>query len=144
MHTTGIVRRIDDLGRIVIPKDIRRALNIYDGAPLELYLDGDVICFKRYLSYNETDWQKASKLVSQFLSDFVICNAFGDKVAASRGSTASIIKTLRDIEVCDGLCASKITNCGEPAAYLITSKDADKAAVKTAQMVLQIFLEKEL
>lgn len=39
MKATGIVRRIDDLGRIVIPKEIRRTLRIREGDPLELYLD---------------------------------------------------------------------------------------------------------
>ena len=49
MKATGIVRRIDDLGRIVIPKEIRRTLRIREGDPLEIYTekDGEVI-FKKY------------------------------------------------------------------------------------------------
>ncbi len=39
MKATGIVRRMDDLGRVVIPKEIRRSLGITDGDPLELYID---------------------------------------------------------------------------------------------------------
>lgn len=39
MKATGIVRRIDELGRIVIPKEIRRNLNIKDGDSLEIFLD---------------------------------------------------------------------------------------------------------
>lgn len=39
MKATGIVRRIDDLGRVVIPKEIRRSLRIREGAPLEIYVD---------------------------------------------------------------------------------------------------------
>lgn len=46
---TGIIRRIDDLGRIVIPKEIRRKLDIEVGDPLELSLDGDKVVFERYL-----------------------------------------------------------------------------------------------
>ena len=46
--STGIVRRIDDLGRVVIPKEIRRTLRIKDGDPLELFTDGDYVCFKKY------------------------------------------------------------------------------------------------
>lgn len=38
MKATGIVRRIDDLGRIVIPKEIRRILHIREGDPLEIYI----------------------------------------------------------------------------------------------------------
>lgn len=65
MKATGIVRRIDDLGRVVIPKEIRRTMRIREGDPLEIYTDreGEVI-FKKYspigelshfaLSYAET------------------------------------------------------------------------------------------
>ena len=46
MKATGIVRRIDDLGRVVIPKEIRRTMRIREGDPLEIYTsrDGEVIC----------------------------------------------------------------------------------------------------
>mgnify|MGYP000886117765 FL=1 len=49
MKATGIVRRIDDLGRVVIPKEIRRTMRIREGAPLEIFTnkDGEVI-FKKY------------------------------------------------------------------------------------------------
>ena len=48
MKATGIVRRIDDLGRVVIPKEIRRTLRIKEGDPLEIYTDhhGEVILKK--------------------------------------------------------------------------------------------------
>ena len=47
MKATGIVRRIDDLGRIVIPKEIRRTLRIHKGDPLEIYTDSDgMVIFK--------------------------------------------------------------------------------------------------
>ena len=48
MKATGIVRRIDDLGRVVIPKEIRRSLKIREGDPLEIFLEKDCVCFKRY------------------------------------------------------------------------------------------------
>ena len=49
MKATGIVRRIDDLGRIVIPKEIRRAVRIYEGDPLEISFDTDNnIVLKKY------------------------------------------------------------------------------------------------
>ena len=54
MKATGIVRRIDDLGRVVIPKEIRRTMRIREGDPLEIYTasDGEVI-FKKYSPMNE-------------------------------------------------------------------------------------------
>ena len=48
MKATGIVRRIDDLGRVVIPKEIRRLLRIREGDPLELFTTNDGIVFKKY------------------------------------------------------------------------------------------------
>ena len=54
MRATGIVRRIDDLGRVVIPKEIRRTLRIREGDPLEIYTEsnGEVI-FKKYSPIGE-------------------------------------------------------------------------------------------
>ena len=49
MKATGIVRRIDDLGRVVIPKEIRRTMRIREGDPLEIYTDRDGgVIFKKY------------------------------------------------------------------------------------------------
>ena len=48
MKATGIIRRIDDLGRIVIPKELRRAYHISEGDPLELSTNGKYICFSKY------------------------------------------------------------------------------------------------
>ena len=54
MKATGIVRRIDDLGRVVIPKEIRRTMKIREGSPLEIYtgVGGEVI-FKKYSPVGE-------------------------------------------------------------------------------------------
>lgn len=54
MKATGIVRRIDDLGRVVIPKEIRRTLRIREGDPLEIFVDreGEVI-LKKYSPIGE-------------------------------------------------------------------------------------------
>lgn len=48
MKATGIVRRIDDLGRVVIPRELRRQLGIHDGDALELYADANGVYFKKY------------------------------------------------------------------------------------------------
>ena len=49
MKATGIIRRIDDLGRVVIPKEIRRNCNIREGEPLEIFLEDGGVVFKKYL-----------------------------------------------------------------------------------------------
>lgn len=48
MKATGIVRRIDDLGRVVIPKEIRRTLKISEGDPLEIFIEDDKVVFAKY------------------------------------------------------------------------------------------------
>jgi AbrB family transcriptional regulator (stage V sporulation protein T) len=48
MKTTGIIRRIDDLGRVAIPKEIRRTMGIHEGDPLEIFTENDGIIFKKY------------------------------------------------------------------------------------------------
>ena len=54
MKATGIVRRIDDLGRIVIPKEIRRTMRIREGEPLEIFTDsGGEVIFKKYSPIGE-------------------------------------------------------------------------------------------
>ena len=54
MRATGIVRRIDELGRVVIPKEIRRTLRIREGDPLEIYTDHDgEVVLKKYSPIGE-------------------------------------------------------------------------------------------
>jgi AbrB family transcriptional regulator (stage V sporulation protein T) len=53
MKATGIVRRIDDLGRVVIPKEIRRTLRIREGDPLELFLHDGGVTLKKYQPFSE-------------------------------------------------------------------------------------------
>jgi AbrB family transcriptional regulator (stage V sporulation protein T) len=54
MKATGIVRRIDDLGRVVIPKEIRRTLRLRDGEPLEIFVDKDgEVILKKYSPLGE-------------------------------------------------------------------------------------------
>ncbi|WP_048744527.1 AbrB/MazE/SpoVT family DNA-binding domain-containing protein [Paenibacillus sp. P22] len=48
MKATGIVRKIDELGRIVIPMELRRTLEISEKDPLEIFVDGDKIILRKY------------------------------------------------------------------------------------------------
>ena len=48
MKSTGIVRRIDDLGRVVIPKELRNTRKINNKDPMEIFVEGDKIIFKKY------------------------------------------------------------------------------------------------
>ncbi|MDR3277503.1 MAG: AbrB/MazE/SpoVT family DNA-binding domain-containing protein [Oscillospiraceae bacterium] len=49
MKSTGIVRKIDELGRIVLPIEMRRTLDIAERDPLEIYVDGSMVILKKYV-----------------------------------------------------------------------------------------------
>jgi stage V sporulation protein T len=62
MKGTGIVRRVDDLGRIVIPREIRRTLNICEGEPLEIFIDDDgSVTFKKFSPLVEEEEETEDK-----------------------------------------------------------------------------------
>lgn len=48
MKNTGIVRRLDDLGRVVVPRELRRSLQIENGDEVETFMEGDRIILKKY------------------------------------------------------------------------------------------------
>ncbi|CAM4160611.1 MULTISPECIES: AbrB/MazE/SpoVT family DNA-binding domain-containing protein [Bacillus] len=52
MKATGIVRKVDELGRVVIPKELRDTLGIGIKSPLEIFVDNENIILKRYSPYN--------------------------------------------------------------------------------------------
>ena len=87
MKATGIVRRIDDLGRVVIPKEIRRTMRIREGDPLEIYTDreGEVI-FKKYSPIGELNTfagEYAETLYKTCNLEVIICDR--DAVIAVAG-----------------------------------------------------------
>ena len=92
MKTTGIIRRIDDLGRIVIPKELRRSLRIKNGDTLEVFVDNDNIILKKY-SPMESIEEAASKYVDSFNQvikhSVIVCDK--DKVIAVSGGLKRII-----------------------------------------------------
>ena len=85
MRATGIVRRIDDLGRVVIPKEIRRQMKIREGDPLEIYTTNDgCVCFKKYEA--DIDWDTVRKVVRTVLTcSFTILNRYEEVKVAVGG-----------------------------------------------------------
>ena len=87
MKATGIVRRIDDLGRVVIPKEIRRTMRIREGDPLEIFTDRDgEVIFKKYSPIGELTAfaaQYAETLHKTSEMSVIICDR--DSVVASAG-----------------------------------------------------------
>ena len=89
MKATGIVRRIDDLGRVVIPKEIRRTLRIREGDPLEIFTDreGEVI-LKKYSPIGELgDFASEYAESLHNTSGHIICVADRDAIVAVSGAS---------------------------------------------------------
>ena len=87
MKATGIVRRIDELGRIVIPKEIRRTLRIRETDPLEIYTDqeGEII-LKKYSPIGElTEFAKQYAEVLAQTTGNIICITDRDQIVAVAG-----------------------------------------------------------
>lgn len=88
MKATGIVRRIDDLGRVVIPKEIRRTLRIREGEPLEIFTDreGEII-LKKYSPIGElSEFAKEYAESLNQVTGFCICITDMDQIIAVSGS----------------------------------------------------------
>ncbi|MBQ7975060.1 MAG: AbrB/MazE/SpoVT family DNA-binding domain-containing protein [Clostridia bacterium] len=51
MKATGIIRKVDELGRIVIPKELRKSMDIREGDPIEIFIDGENIILKKYTPF---------------------------------------------------------------------------------------------
>lgn len=85
MKTTGIVRRIDDLGRIVIPKEIRKSFRINDGENIEIFIDGENIVLKKYSVLNKIEnyADKFTDTIYSFLKYNVIITDTDSIIACS-------------------------------------------------------------
>ena len=85
MKATGIVRRIDDLGRVVVPKEIRRVLRIREGDPLEIYTgnSGEVI-LKKYSPISELGQfaDEYAESVSQVLGTTIVVSGTYQVISA--------------------------------------------------------------
>ena len=89
MKATGIVRRIDDLGRVVIPKEIRRTLRLREGTPLEIFTDreGEII-LKKYSPMMELTafaGQYADAMAQS--TGLIVCITDRDQVVAVAGGS---------------------------------------------------------
>ncbi len=96
MKATGIVRRIDDLGRIVVPKEIRRTLRIREGDPLEIFTDreGEII-LKKYSPIGELGnfAQQYADALTQVNGNIVLVSDKDQFIAAAAGGGTSFAKS---------------------------------------------------
>ncbi|MBR7135785.1 MAG: AbrB/MazE/SpoVT family DNA-binding domain-containing protein [Clostridia bacterium] len=89
MKATGVIRRIDDLGRVVVPKEIRKTMRIKEGEPLEFYTEGDNLILKKYSAVGALG--SLAKTVTESLNQItdytsVVCDLDGVLSAKGTGS----------------------------------------------------------
>ncbi len=95
MSNVGIVRRIDELGRIVIPKEIRKTLRIKEGDPLEIFAEKDALVFKKFSPVNAV--MGYAQGVAQSLKELTEKTCYitdTDKVVATAGGKKDSVGTL--------------------------------------------------
>lgn len=120
MKATGIVRRIDDLGRVVIPKEIRRTMRIREGDPLEIFTDreGEVI-FKKYSPIGELGIfaTQYAEILSK-TSGYGVCITDKDNIIAVSGASKK--------ELMDKKISSDMENIIEEKTMYIIKKESNK------------------
>ena len=139
MKATGIVRRIDDLGRVVIPKEIRRTLRLREGTPLEIFTDreGEII-LKKYspmMELNAFASQYADAMAQS--TGLMVCITDRDQVIAAAGGAKK--------ELLQKPISRQLENVINERTALMAGKD-DKAYTEdvegvTAQVVAPIICE---
>lgn len=89
---TGIIRRIDDLGRVVVPKEIRRMLQIREGDPLEISLEGKKIVFELYLPANDYE-DCIFRLIDEIKNDEFISTGKNEAISALKEAYNALCST---------------------------------------------------
>ena len=139
MKATGIVRRIDDLGRVVIPKEIRRTMRIREGDPLEIFTDTDgEVVFKKYSPIGEM-----SPFASQYAE--VLSKASGlpcivsdrDHVVASAGVSRKEYLERRISSAMEDLIESRKIYTASPSEQksLLPVEGLDRPAAVAAPII---------
>ncbi len=146
MKATGIVRRIDDLGRVVIPKEIRRTLRIREGDPLEIFTDreGEVI-LKKYSPIGElSDFAKEYTESLHQSIGHICCISDKDNIIAVSGAPKKefLEKSVSsDLEKIMEEKKTVIVNKNEEGKYYSISADEGDSDRYTSEVIVPIVAE---
>lgn len=102
MKATGIVRRVDDLGRVVIPKEIRRIMRIKENSPLEIYVsaDSEQIILQRYEPLISNRVKALQEDVSYWCYDY--STEQQNQIREVNQAFKTILNFLKDVEESEG------------------------------------------
>ncbi len=140
MKATGIVRRIDELGRVVIPKEIRSTLRLKSGDPLEIFTERDELMLKKYSPI--ASLEKFSESTAKSLSDLsghlaIVCDT--DEVLHAAGSGKRDVAGKTVSQKLDKIMQERrsyVANLSEGGDIVPISDDSDSEI--TAQIIVPI------
>ena len=141
MKATGIVRRIDDLGRVVIPKEIRRSMGIREGDPLEIYTtnQGEVI-FKKYIPLGAIG-DTANSVYNSLKAMGVVCAIYNTNGLREVGAkTFPNTIDLDELAEMEGKYIEVKSDDGDTIAYILADANTtqeQKACLKMASRILR-------
>lgn len=141
MKATGIVRRIDDLGRVVIPKEIRRTLRIKEGTPLEIFTDreGEVI-LKKYSPIGELSIfaKEYAEALAQ-TTGMISCITDHDQVVATAGLGSKEFsgkEISRELEECISAREGKCLNTGDKGRIPVVNGQRETLYAQMIQPII--------
>jgi len=142
MKETGIVRKLDNLGRLVIPKEIRRCMRIKEGSPIEFGLlpTGEIVLCKYSLVNQISDFAEEFSEVLADTFDCIVIIADRDKIVSSKGVSKKYLKEM--------LLSNHVIDMGE-SYYLANDKDSTKPITKDdcvtyqSQLIFPIVIQGE-
>ncbi len=136
MKATGIVRRIDDLGRVVIPREIRRSLKIREGDPLEILIEKNCVCFKKYStlgSFSEDILRVAQDMAQRTFNHQIAIYDRDSKVSGPNSYSSYVDESWEDNSTSfeyEGMGVYPIVSDGELYGY-ICCPESDMSAEMT-------------
>ena len=143
MKATGIVRRIDELGRVVIPKEIRKTLRLRVGDPLEIYTDSGELLLKKYSPINSLE--SFSKDLCEAINlqtgkTVLICDM--DEVLHSKGQSCKDFDKKRiSLELEKTILMRKtVKNCAQDGDSLTAITDFDPSGF-TSELIVPILCQ---
>ena len=136
MKATGIVRQIDDLGRVVIPREIRRSLKIREGEPLEILLGKNCVCFKKHSalgSFSEDILRVAQDMAQRTFNHQIAIYDRDSKVSGPNSYSSYVDESWEDNSTSfeyEGMGVYPIISVGELCGY-ICCPESDMSAEMT-------------
>ena len=136
MKATGIVRRIDDLGRVVIPREIRRSLKIREGDPLEILIEKNCVCLKKYStlgSFSEDILRVAQDMAQRTFNHQIAIYDRDSKVSGPNSYSSYVDESWEDNSTSfnyEGMGVYPIVSDGELYGY-ICCPESDMSAEMT-------------